>query len=127
MTPWGPPEGQERLQDSSLQGSYQSCQLKIGHSAAPGLCAATVPVDVRTSVTSARLSSKGHVSRYSSFQSFSPKVPPRDPPSGPGPGRIRSLIRKNFGAFSVFCKVRLELLRPILDLLDPVKHLRMCS
>ena len=76
MTPWGPPEGQEQLQDSSLQGSYQSCQLKIGHSAAPGLCAATVPVDVRTSVTSARRTSKGHVSRYSSFQSFSPKVPP---------------------------------------------------
>ena len=40
MAPWGPPEGLEQLQDSSLQGSYQSCQLKIGHSAAPGLCAA---------------------------------------------------------------------------------------
>ena len=28
--------------------------------------------------------------------------------------------------FSVFCNVRLELLRPILVLLDPAKHLRMC-
>ena len=46
-------------------------------------------------------------------------------PSGPV-GGIRSFIQKNFGEFSVFCKVRLELLRPILDLLDTVEHLGIC-
>ena len=30
------------------------------------------------------------------------------------------------GEFSVFCKVRSDLLRPILNLLDPAKHLRIC-
>jgi len=35
---------------------------------------------------------------------------------------IRSLVRKNLGEVSVFRKVRSELLRPILGLLDPVKH-----
>ena len=38
----------------------------------------------------------------------------------------RSLRRKNLGEFSVFRKVHSEQLRPILGLLDPVKHLRMC-
>ena len=53
----------------------------------------------------------------------------RGPPSGTiseaeltkGP-----LIRKDLGAFSVFCRVRSELLRPILGLLDPARYLRMC-
>ena len=43
-----------------------------------------------------------------------------------GPGGLGSLIRKHLGELSVFRKVRSELLRPILDLLDPVKHLRIC-
>ena len=37
----------------------------------------------------------------------------------PGAGGPGSLIRKNLGEFSVFCKLRSELVRPILDLLDP--------
>ena len=37
------------------------------------------------------------------------------------------LIRKNLGEFSAFCKVCWELLRATLHLLDPVKHLRICS
>ena len=41
-------------------------------------------------------------------------------------GVIRSLVRMNLGEFSVFCKVRSELLRPTLRLLDPASHLRMC-
>ena len=42
-----------------------------------------------------------------------------------GAGGIRSLIRKNLGEFSVFRKVRPELLRQSSGLLDPVKHLRI--
>ena len=49
----------------------------------------------------------------------------REPPSGPVRG-VRSLVRKNLGEVSVFRKVRLELLRPILDLLGAFKRLRMC-
>ena len=41
-------------------------------------------------------------------------------------GVIRSFLRPNLMWMSVFCKVRLELLRPILDLLDPINHVRMC-
>ena len=44
-----------------------------------------------------------------------------------GAGGLGSLVRGNLGEFSVFCKVRSELLRPILDHLDPVKHLRISS
>ena len=44
-----------------------------------------------------------------------------------GAGGIGSLIRKKLGEFSVFGMVRLELSRPILDLLDTVKLRRMCS
>ena len=43
-----------------------------------------------------------------------------------GPGDIGSCIRKDLGEFSVFCRVRSGLLRLILSLLDPVKHLRIC-
>ena len=43
-----------------------------------------------------------------------------------GRGTQGALVRKHLGEFSVFCKVRSELLRPILGLLDPVKHLRIC-
>ena len=59
--------------------------------------------------------------------SQNPEGPPYKAPLSSGPvGGIRSLMRKNLGEFSVFCKVRSELLRPIFGLLDPVKHLRMC-
>ena len=41
-------------------------------------------------------------------------------------GGIGSLIREHLREFSIFCKFRSEILRPILGLLDPVKRLRMC-
>jgi len=47
--------------------------------------------------------------------------PPPDPPPTP------STRQKNLGECSVFCKVRSELLQPLFGLLDPAKHLRMCS
>ena len=43
-----------------------------------------------------------------------------------GAGGLGSLVRRILGGFSVFRKVRSELLRPLLDLLDPAKHLRIC-
>ena len=50
----------------------------------------------------------------------------RGPPSGPGRGN-KEPCKEELGEFSVFCEVRSELLRPILDHLDPVKQFRMCS
>ena len=50
------------------------------------------------------------------------------PPSGTvsGAGVPGSLVRTDLRRMPVFCKVRLELARTILHLLDPAKHLRMC-
>ena len=151
MAPWGPPEGLEKLQDlffASAAPVFMIMALRNTENSPQ-----TLPYKAPYVPRPPRLSLVGRVSgsQHAELAVGDEILPKSLPgllgawrPGAPehfwaipwaavgqrgtisGAGVIGSLIRRSLGEFSVICKVRSELVRPILDLLDPAKHLRLC-